>query len=118
MFSYLCPQCGLIDSPHPGDQVQCRCGHTAKRRFQVSINRTSLRQTSRWDPVVGAYVENDRQFKTLLRQGQDEQAEKLGMDVKLETVDARDHDALNSLHGTNADERKHESEKAKRVRAS
>jgi hypothetical protein len=111
MFAYLCPQCGLIDSPHAADSVQCRCGHQAKRRFHVSINRSSLRQSARWDPVVGAYVNNDREFRSLLAQGQDAQSEKLGMDCKLQTVDARDTDALASLHGHDASERKEQAEK-------
>lgn len=105
LFSYNCPQCGLVDSDVPGDAIQCRCGHQAKRRFTVSINRSSLGQSGRWDPVVGAYVENDRQFRSLLAQGQDAQAEKLGMDVNLVQVDARDTDALASLHGHSTERR-------------
>jgi len=48
---------------------------------------------------VGEYVANDREFRNKLREGQAAQEEKLQMEVKLETVDARDHDALADLHG-------------------
>lgn len=112
-FSYRCPRCGLIDSAFCGDLVQCRCGEQAKRRYQVAINRTSLRQSGRWDPVVGQYVANDREFRSALAQGRDAQAEKLGMDVKLETVDSRDSDALDSLHGGDPAERRELAEKAR-----
>lgn len=107
MFAYWCDNCGLVDSSEALDAVGCRCGRMARRRYSVNVNRSSLKSTARWDPVVGAYVENDRQFRSLLAQGQDEQAEKLQMDVKLQTVDARDHDALDSLHGHDPAERQH-----------
>jgi hypothetical protein len=49
--------------------------------------------------VVGEYVANDRQFRDLLARGQDAESEKLNMDVKLATVDARDSEGLAELHG-------------------
>jgi hypothetical protein len=116
MFAYLCPNCGLVDFPAPMDKIHCRCGRVAKRRYSVNINRSSLKQSGRWDPVVGEYVANDRQFRSLLAQGQDAQAEKLGMDVKLQTVDARDTDALDSLHGRDPAERQEMADKAKVIR--
>ncbi len=61
---------------------------------------------------MGRYVANEREFKSALAQGQERQAEKLGMDVKLETVDARDHDALAHLHGHDAGERKEMAQRA------
>ena len=105
MFSYSCPQCGLVDFPEPHDQIACRCGRAAKRRYQVQINRSSLKSEARWDPVVGAHVSSDREFRSLLAQGQDAQSERLGMDVKLATCDARDREALGELHGYSADQR-------------
>lgn len=106
MFSYLCPQCGLVDFSEAHDNIQCRCGQTAKRRYHVSINRSSLKQTARWDPVVGAYVNNDREFRSLLAQGQEAQSKQMGMDAKWVSVDSRDTDALDSLHGHDPAERK------------
>lgn len=106
VYCYVCSNCGPFDSEQPGDRHICpKCQASAKRNFQVSINRSSLKTQSRWDPVVGAYVENDRQFRTLLRQGQEAQSQKLNMDVKLETVDARDTSALAELHGYSESDR-------------
>lgn len=98
-FAYNCPACGNFESEIALDSVMCRCGKAAKRRFLIAINKTSLKHTGRWDPVVGEYVRNDREFKTLLGQGQDAQAQKLNMDVKLATCDPRDKDAMSELHG-------------------
>jgi hypothetical protein len=98
-YAYECPACGPIESGVPGDEVQCRCGRRAARRFHVAINRSSLRQSGRWDPVVGEYVANDREFRDLLKKGVERESENLNMDVKIETCDARDTDALADLHG-------------------
>ena len=106
-FAYHCPSCGDFDLDGIAqDTISCRCGRTAKRKYQVTINGSSLKSQARWDPQVGAYVENDRQFRSLLRQGQERESEKLGMDVKLTTVDARDQEGLAELHGHSLDERK------------
>jgi hypothetical protein len=98
-YAYFCRNCGLIEGSMPASYWQCRCGLPAKRRYAVSVNRSSLRSEARWDPVVGEYVENNRHFRSLLAKGQAEQSEKLNMDVKLETVDARDSEGLAELHG-------------------
>jgi hypothetical protein len=95
---------------------KCQAGTGCIRT--VAVNRTSLRQSGRWDPVVGEYVSNDREFRSKLSRGRDEQSAKLGLDVKLETVDARDHDALASLHGHDPAERKELAERTKRTKAS
>ena len=87
------------------DTIDCRCGREARRKFQIGVIGSSLKQSDRWDPVVGEYVRNDREFKSLLAKGQEAQSEKLGMDVKLATYDARDHEAAAELHGHSVDQR-------------
>jgi hypothetical protein len=98
-YAYDCPACGEFDSTVGADRLDCRCGRSARRRFSVAVNRSSLKSESRWDPVVGAYVANDREFRSLLARGQEAESEKLNMDVKLETLDARDSEGLAELHG-------------------
>lgn len=112
-YHYLCPACGEFESPISGDLAQCRCGSPARRLRSFAVNRSSLRSESRWDPVVGQYVANNREFEYALRKGQEAESEKLNMEVKLATVDARDHDALASLHGHDAGERKEMAAKTK-----
>ena len=108
-FGYHCRSCGDFDLRDiAADKVHCRCGREAKRKYQVSVIASSLKHSGRWDPVVGQYVENDGQFRSLLHRGQDAQAEKLGMDVKLAEVDARDGEALAELHGYDKSERAEE----------
>lgn len=109
-YDYRCPMCGLIESTLCEDTIGCRCGSTAMRIRSFAVNRSSMQSQSRWDPVVGEYVRNDREFRDKLAQGQEAQAAKLGMEVKLETVDARDSDALASLHGHSAERREHDLE--------
>jgi hypothetical protein len=105
-FAYHCPSCGDFDVDGIAqDTISCRCGRTAKRKYAVSFMGSSLKSQARWDPVVGEYVENDRQFRSLLRKGQEEQSEKLNMDVKLALVDSRDTEALAELHGHSVEER-------------
>jgi len=113
---YICPACGPFESDVRQDTLQCRCGKTAKRVYSVAINRTSLKSEARWDPVVGAYVENNRQFDYLLAQGAAVQEEKLGMESNLVKVDSRDTDALDSLHGYDPNERQHLKEQTEKVK--
>lgn len=117
VYLYVCPSCGPYESQLAADALQCRCGHTAKRRFAVQFNRSSLGQQGRWDPVVGRYVANDREFRSALAEGVDRQSEKLNMDAKVVTVDARDRDALDSLHGYDPAERKELADHAAFVKA-
>ena len=114
-FDYICPLCGPFEVDGIAeDTIQCRCGNTAKRKYQLNVIRSSLKSTARWDPVVGAYVENDGQFKSLLAKGVDEQSAKLNMDVKVATVDARDTEGLAELHGHSVDERIEAKEETRR----
>ena len=104
-YLYVCPKCGPFESQLSADALQCRCGHTAKRRWAVHFDRSSTQQSGRWDPVVGQYVANEREFQNALAASREVQSEKLKMDVKLETVDARDTSALDELHGRSSSER-------------
>jgi hypothetical protein len=114
-YDYNCPSCGLIRDGVPLDRIQCRCGQPAKRVREFAVNTTSLKSRDRWDPVVGAYVRNDREFNELLKAGQAAQEAELGMPVPLVSVDARDDEALGELHGTGVDHRLEEKEKAQKI---
>lgn len=114
-YDYSCPSCGTIKDGVPLDRIQCRCGLEAKRVRTFAVNKPSLRSESRWDPVVGAYVNNDREFRELLKAGQAVQEAELGMPVPLVSVDARDDEALGELHGTGVDHRLEEKEKAAKI---
>jgi hypothetical protein len=105
-FAYKCPRCGPFDLDGIAEEsVQCRCGRTAKRSYQIQVLKSSLKPYGHWDPVVGAYVENEGQFKSLLAQGVEEQSIKNNMDYKVATVDARDTEGLAELHGQTVEER-------------
>ena len=98
-YTYRCPMDGLIDVEGIAqDTVQCRCGSQAKRVRSFAVNKASLKSQARWDPVVGAYVRNDREFNELLRKGQAAQEAELGMEVPLVQVDARDD--ASARHGS------------------
>jgi hypothetical protein len=114
-YDYRCPSCGLIHDAVPLDRIQCRCGQSAKRLRGFAVVAGSLKSQDRWDPVVGAYVRNDREFQELLKAGQEREAKELGMDVPLVAVDARDDEALGELHGTGVDHRLEEREKMAKV---
>jgi hypothetical protein len=107
LFLYRCPIHGDFDSLHRGDSHDCLqgCGMKAQRVWRLKIDATSARHRGRWDPQVGAYVESERQFRNLLREGQDAQSAKLGVDCKLATVDARDSEGLAELHGWKKEDR-------------
>jgi hypothetical protein len=69
-----------------------------------------MKVNGRWDPVVGQYVSNEREFQDALSAARELQSDKLGMDVKLETVDARDTSALDELHGRSTAQREEDLE--------
>jgi len=105
-FAYTCPRCGPFDVDGIAeDTIQCRCGNTAKRKYQIGVIKSTLKPYGHWDPVVGSYVENEGQFKSLLAQGVEEQSIKNNMDYKVATVDARDTEGLAELHGQSVEER-------------
>jgi hypothetical protein len=114
-YDYVCPSCGLIHDAVPLDRIQCRCGLEAKRIRGFAVVASSLKSQDRWDPVVGAYVRNDREFREMLKVGQERESREMNMDVKLVQVDARDDEALGELHGTGIDHRLEEKEKVAKV---
>lgn len=114
-FSYRCPACGEVEVEDVAqDTVQCRCGQTAKRNWSIRVDRTSLRQSGRWDPVVGRYVANHGEFKSALAEAQERESKLLGMDCVLATCDSRDSEALGELHGWGSDKREADLESTKR----
>jgi hypothetical protein len=115
-YDYRCPQCGIFESQVAADMAQCRCGAQGRRLRGFALNRSSLRSEARWDPVVGQYVRSNREFDYLLRQGQEAESEKLNMEVKLQSVDARDSDALASLHGHSTERREHDLDSERKVK--
>src|SRR3974390_1307408 len=103
-YLYACPEHGEFEHRISGDQIECPVCHSlSKRMFAVQFNKSSLKHQGRFDSVVGRYVANDREFTQALREGQAAQEAKLGMEVKLEQVDARDHHGLAELHGHSVD---------------
>jgi hypothetical protein len=103
-YAYACPSCGIIESDVPADGITClECGQPARRVWQVAFDRQSTKQSGRWDPQVGQYVANDREFRELLRAGAERQERELGMEVPLAVVDARDDQARGELHGVGVD---------------
>jgi hypothetical protein len=83
--------------------------------WAINVDKSSLRHRGRWDPVVGEYVANDREFRNLLAQGQAKEAAELGMDVNLEVLDARDKEGLAELHGLSTDHYAEQAETTARV---
>ena len=102
-YAYKCPRDGVIENEVALDTIQCRCGQKAKRVWSVSFDRQSTKSSDRWDPQVGAYVRNEREFQDLLRQGAEKQSAELNMECKLTTIDARDLEGRGELHGTGVD---------------
>jgi hypothetical protein len=106
MYLYNCSGCGEFESLERADFLDHDCGLPARRVWRLRIAAETARHRGRWDAQVGAYVSNEGQFQSLLRQGQERESAELGMDVKLETVDARDQEALAELHRQPLEERK------------
>jgi hypothetical protein len=105
-YAYICPSHGIFEAPIPADSCLCPdCGDPSRRRWHVAFDRQSAKPSGRWDPQVGQYVANDREFRELLRAGAERQEQELGMAVPLAVVDARDDQALGELHGTGVDHR-------------
>lgn len=108
IYSYVCPVHGIIDAEVPADTFVCLtdgCRQQAKRLRSFNVDKISLKSHARWDPIVGAYVRNEGEFRSLLAAGQERESNELNMDVVLTQVDARDHEALAELHGHSVAER-------------
>lgn len=102
-YLYRCPACGEFESPISGDSIQCRCGSPSRRVFAISVNKASLQHQGRYDHVVGAYVRNEREFRDMVRQSAARESAELGMECKVEFVDARDREGLAETHGLTVD---------------
>lgn len=109
VYAYKCPAHGEIYATVHLDSIICfelGCGLKARRDWgSINIDAASARSTARYDPQVGQYVESERQFRDLIKQGMDKESESLGREVILETVDARDQEALAELSGQSVDDR-------------
>lgn len=117
-YSYVCAVHGIIEADVPADSFVCLtdgCRQSAKRLRAFNVDKVSLKSHARWDPIVGAYVRNEGEFRSLLHAGQERESEELGMDVVLTSVDSRDHEALAELHGHGVDERKDIAEQTQRA---
>ena len=123
LYEYVCRQHGPFERPVADNALPCPyhgCGERAKRRYPISVNRSSLKQQGRWDPQVGTYVRNDREFRDLVKMGAEAESARLNMAVRHELVDSRDTTALCELHGTSHEKREADLEptrKAQRAKA-
>jgi hypothetical protein len=82
------------------------CGEQGKRVY-ASVQIGAVQSSSGyegWNPVVGQYVANKREFDVRLNEAREREFAKTGMEPKWVEVDSRDTGALNELHGmTQAD---------------
>jgi uncharacterized OB-fold protein len=105
-YGYACPTHGIIEADACADSFICLdCGERAKRVRSFNVDKASLKSHDRWDPVVGAYVRNEGEFRSLLHAGQERESREMNMDVVLQEVDARDREGLAELHGYTTDQR-------------
>jgi hypothetical protein len=115
-YAYVCATHGLFDVPIAADSCLCPdCGDPSRRYWSVAFDRRSTRNQDRWDPQVGAFVRNDREFNEMLKAGAARQEAELGMAANLVQVDSRDTEALAELHGHSTDHRLAEKENTKRA---
>jgi hypothetical protein len=117
-YAYACPIHGVIEADAPADSFICMtdgCRQQAKRLRAFNVDKVSLKTQARWDPIVGAYVRNDSEFRSLLSAGQERESNELGMDVVLTQVDSRDKEALAELHGHSVNERDSVAEQTQRA---
>ena len=106
-YTYRCDRGGEeLVSPTPADRIFCVTHAAAARRvrrFGLAKVRTQ-RDIARWDPVVGRYVRNDREFRDALKEAQAREEAETNMECRLVPVAAADTTALNELHSmTEAD---------------
>ena len=117
-YAYACADHGIIEVDVPADSFVCMedgCGATAKRVRSFSVNASSLKSQDRWDPVVGAYVRNENEFRSLLAAQAEREERDMGVECKLVTVDARDSEGLAELHGVSPDVRAEDLEPTKKA---
>jgi hypothetical protein len=103
-YAYRCPNCGPLELEDIRQtSVSCRCGRIARREWSVQVRTEG--ETARWDPVVGEYVRNNREFMEAVKRGKEAQEQRLGTEVSWHAVDARDHEGICELHGMTMDDR-------------
>ena len=99
-YAYRCPACGPLDFDQPLDAISCRCGRSAKRIRRFAIGTAQARKDQGgWNPVVGQYVANDAEFRSVLAAQVERESESMGMTCKVALVDSRDKEGLAELHG-------------------
>jgi hypothetical protein len=117
-YAYVCSVHGVIEADAPADSFICLtdgCRQQAKRLRSFNVDKVSLKSHARWDPIVGAYVRNEGEFRSLLAAGQERESNELNMEVKLDLVDARDQEGLAELHKMPVDVRLAEVENTQRA---
>jgi len=115
-YLYECRGCGEFESPISGDVIDCRCGAPSRRVWAVALHRTGARFEGHWNPQVGEYVANRREFDELLKRGADRQEREMKMECRLAQFDSRDVDGLAEAHGHSADDRLELAEQTQRAR--
>ena len=97
-YTYRCPGGHEMVAVVALDQVTClEHGVPAKRVRSFGLKLPG--ETARWDPVVGEYVRNEAEFRSILSQQMDRESRELNMEVKLTLVDSRDKEGIAELHG-------------------
>jgi len=83
--------------------------------WAVHFDRRSAKNQGHWNPQVGEYVENQRQFNDLLKAGAARQEAELKMECKLAQVDSRDDAGMAETHGHPLEHRLMERENTERA---
>lgn len=104
-YTYRCPGCGDLSSPVAAETVAClEHGLEAKRVWGFAISTGQMRKDdAHWNPVVGEYVRNDAEFRSILSQQIDRESAAMNMDVKVALVDSRDKEGIAESHGYSKD---------------
>lgn len=100
-YAYRCRTGHEIVSHHALDQVEClEHGTIAKRIRRFAIGTAQARKDQGgWNPVVGQYVANDAEFRSVLASQVERESESMNMECKVALVDSRDKEGLAELHG-------------------
>jgi hypothetical protein len=67
--------------------------------WSVHFDRRSTKHQGHWNPQVGQYVANDREFQDALKVGAARQEAEMKMECKLAQVDSRDQAGMAETHG-------------------
>lgn len=97
-YEHVCSACsGLTFVSKNSSETTCPLGHRQVRRvygFQAFHREVG----GHFNHSVGSYVSNPRELKDKLKQGSDEQSEKLGMEHRFVMGDTRDKDLFPVPH--------------------